>query len=469
MSNEVLHDHALVILRAREVLSTVVEVLKKCHGPIKAFQPGKEDASFPLLKKTGMSVINFSSSIDEASHVLLFDQSCDDQKHTHAFLCKCVNGNLLMVQDLYYASLDEKWTPVIRYEHSLIYMASCVMRNCFRGSTFPYKVALWLATNLASIECITLGTLPLHSTWLLSEDESHWTTLVINDTVFKHKIHFDNLLMCISINRSSVASHVSVAQKRPRDRLCIINQDNFKECFTFLDCTTSSQGNHSVFELNWCYDEFSSLLHDVTTTTMCDNIMQSFKSTSPHQVMKGMSHEFKFINQPPKHEIMSKSCLCCKATIKDAVQKYGEVMMPPTYHVFASVTSEKRFDFNSCDDKCISMVNLTMTDTDSQLFFYSVAKEPDAQCGGKDMNTLRTSALHELTSMMDSFKEKWDAHRPSSETVCADKIRMCPSRIDKPLRKSNNDKGELKLHNHTRALTQVGDSWKAITCLNNFS
>ena len=36
---------------------------------------------------------------------------------------------------------------------------------------------------------------------------------------------------------------------------------------------------------------------------------------------------------------------------------------------------------------------------------------------------------------------------------------MYLSRIDKPLRKSNNDKGELKLCNHARALTQLDDSW----------
>ena len=284
------------------------------------------------------------------------------------------------------------------------------MRNCFRGSTFQYEVVLWLATNLASIKCITLGTLPLESTWLLSKDEGQWTTLAINDAMFKHKIHFDNLFTCISINRSSVMSHVSITQKRPRDRLCIVNHahDNFKECFTFVDCTTSSLGNRSVYELNWCYKEFFSLLlHDTnttttkttkttttTTTTTCDpddHIMQSFKSTSLHQAMKGMSHEFKFINQPLKHIIMSKSCLCCKATIKDVVHPSGEVMMSPTYHVFASVTFEKRFDFNSCVNECISMENLTMTETGSQLFFYSVAKERDAveqQCGSKDMNAL---------------------------------------------------------------------------------
>ena len=140
---------------------------------------------------------------------------------------------------------------------------------------------------------------------------------------------------------------------------------------------------------------------------MCDDDhMQCFKNTSLHQVLKGMSHEFKFINQP-KHVIMSKSCSCCKATIKDAVHMCGEVMKSPTYHVFASVTFEKRFDFNSCNDECVSMENLTMTDTNSQLFFYSVAKECAVeQHGDKDMNALRTSALHELTSMMNFFQRE---------------------------------------------------------------
>ena len=90
--------------------------------------------------------------------------------------------------------------------------------------------------------------------------------------------------------------------------------------------------------------------------------------------MKGMSHEFKFIIQP-KHVIMSKLCSCCKATVKDAVPTCREVMMSSTYHVFASVTFEKRFDFNLCNDECVSTENLTMTETDSRLFFYSVAKE----------------------------------------------------------------------------------------------
>ena len=77
--------------------------------------------------------------------------------------------------------------------------------------------------------------------------------------------------------------------KKDPETDCIVNHNNFRECFTFLDCAMSSLGNRSVFELNWCYDEFSSLLCDVTTTTCDDNhIMQSFKNTSLHQAMKGI-------------------------------------------------------------------------------------------------------------------------------------------------------------------------------------
>ena len=43
--------------------------------------------------------------------------------------------------------------------------------------------------------------------------------------------------------------------------------------------------------------------------------------------------------------------------------------------MYLPASLEKRFDFNLCDDECASTENLTMTDTDSRLFFYSVAKE----------------------------------------------------------------------------------------------
>ena len=110
--------------------------------------------------------------------------------------------------------------------------------------------------------------------------------------------------------------------------------------------------------------------------------------------MKCMPHDFKFINQP-KPVVMTKSCLYCKADIKNAIHRCGEVIMSSDYHVFASLTCEKRFDFDLCDDEYVSTTNLTMVDTNSDLFFYSVAKDNSPICrggGGKDMNALRMSA-----------------------------------------------------------------------------
>ena len=49
---------------------------------------------------------------------------------------------------------------------------------------------------------------------------------------------------------------------------------------------------------------------------------------------------------------------------------------------------------------------------------------------------------------MDSFKVRCDIHRPGTDTVRANGIRVYMSRIDKPLKKSNNNKGEVKLLNH---------------------
>ena len=75
------------------------------------------------------------------------------------------------------------------------------------------------------------------------------------------------------------------------------------------------------------------------------------------------------------------------------------------------------------------------------------------------MSALKTNALCELAEAMDFFKERCDIHRPGSDTIRANRILKYMSRIDKPLKKSNNDKGEVKLLNHARVLNHLGDSW----------
>ena len=77
------------------------------------------------------------------------------------------------------------------------------------------------------------------------------------------------------------------------------------------------------------------------------------------------------------------------------------------------------------------------------------------------MASLRSEAPQELTSFMDSRWERVDIFRPASNTSRTSKVRMYLSQIDQPLKKCNNDKGNIKLRNHSNAINNLGQSWVA--------
>ena len=62
---------------------------------------------------------------------------------------------------LYYTSFDEKLSAKDRYEWYLLHTFSCLLRNCFRGSTFPFSLSLWLTGKFVSTEYIVEGVLAL--------------------------------------------------------------------------------------------------------------------------------------------------------------------------------------------------------------------------------------------------------------------------------------------------------------------
>ena len=146
--------------------------------------------------------------------------------------------------DLYYASFDEKLSAKDRYEWSLLYTSSCLLRNCFRGSTFPFSLSLWLARNFVAIKYIVEGVLasPDNDMWVLIIEENHWTTTSVHDAVFTNNIRYDTLLMRISVDRLNLSQRFCIGRKRPRSTFHIIVDNNscVKECFTFVDCIRSS-------------------------------------------------------------------------------------------------------------------------------------------------------------------------------------------------------------------------------------
>ena len=78
-----------------------------------------------------------------------------------------------------------------------------------------------------------------------------------------------------------------------------------------------------------------------------------------------------------------------------------------------------------------------MSTTERKLFFYAVTMATTAAAaavGGKDIKTLKNNSVKDLTDTIESFMDKKDSFRPANDTVRANKLRMCMSRIDKPLK-----------------------------------
>ena len=61
--------------------------------------------------------------------------------------------------------------------------------------------------------------------------------------------------------------------------------------------------------------------------------------------------------------------------------------------------------------------------------------------------------------MLDDCKRKRDDFRPASENVRMSQLRMCLSRFKNPLKKTNNEKGQVKLLNHSKILLGLGGKW----------
>ena len=196
------------------------------------------------------------------THVLLFDQVDSDESRIRAFLCRRIDERSLCIMlDLYYTSFDKKLSAKDRYEWSLLYTSSCLSRNCFRGSTFPFSLSLWLTRKFVAIEYIVEGVLasPDDDTWVLSKEENCWTTTSVHDAVFTNNIRYITLLTCISVDR------LNLSQRSQSTFHIIVDNSHdscVKECLTFVDCikTSSSDCCNPICVVSWCHYDFSKCL-----------------------------------------------------------------------------------------------------------------------------------------------------------------------------------------------------------------
>ena len=129
--------------------------------------------------------------------------------------------------------------------------------------------------------------------------------------------------------------------------------------------------------------------------------------------------------------------------------------------IIASGSFEREFDMESFHERVVSCTDLMLPIGNDKYFFYSLTTKPQnmESVGGKSMNTLHTESLMSLFNMLDNCKHKRDDFRPPSENVQMSKLCMCLSRFENPLKKTNNEKGEVKLLNHSKILLGLGGKW----------
>ena len=171
-----------------------------------------------------------------------------------------------------------------------------------------------------------------------------------------------------------------------------------------------------------------------------------------------------FLPMPPNAPAkMRSSCIACKNTIKNSIHicAMSDTM---SQNVFACRLFERHFDLVLGEEVNVSSTNTLLNEHNENFFCYRVKPPSENATGasptrtkGKDMGSLRLETIFSL--FMESCWEKVNIHRLASYTLRASKVRMYLSRIDQPLKKFNNDKGNIKLRNHSNTIRNMGHPW----------
>ena len=119
---------------------------------------------------------------------------------------------------------------------------------------------------------------------------------------------------------------------------------------------------------------------------------------------------------------------------------------------YASRSFIMHYDATGGLDQDVSEQNLTVTrDNVLNFFFYSTPTK-DEGAAGKDINVCQEEAIRTLMDFMGNQWAKFESDRPANHHIRAGELRKHLSRVDQPLKKINNDKGDIRIQNHTNAL-----------------
>ena len=449
----------LAIMNSSKKVQDIVNVIARCRKGIKQFQQQGGGEEFPSLPAGGKQQQQCLHSLPHIpTHVMVFDQlhSGDSGgRTTHTLLCKKLDdGNLSVLLDLYYSIFNTaEFLLQSRYDFSLLHTSSCILRGCFSGRLFPFEVVSWLSVELSKLECASLTTLlDPRDSWVIDDDE-HQPLLTPTR---------DMLLMLITVDSKSISKRVCSKHKRTRT---IVKNLSVEDCFSIVDHVVEKD----KFSDGGVNENFYRVLSKsgLTATTRNQSLfkIKFLQLADTMGVLDGNSNVLT-AKDYDKHLIQMvdscPQCLSSNTTLNTTVQHMCREIAHSsgTTTIIASGSFEREFDMESFHERVVSCTDLTLPIGNDKYFFYSLTTKPqNMESVGKSMNTLCTESLTALSNTLDDCKHKRDDFRPASENIRTSKLHMCLSRFENPLKRTNNEKGEVKLLNHSKILLGLGGKW----------
>ena len=262
------------------------------------------------------------------------------------------------------------------------------------------------------------------------------------------------LLTLITVDSKSILKRVRSKHKRT-----IVKNLSVDNCFSIVD---------HVVEKDKFSDGVNENLYKVlsksgaTTTNQSLFKIKFLQLADTMGVLDGSSNVLT-AKDDDKHLIqmvdICPQCLSSNNTLNTTVQHMCREIAHSSgaTTVIASSLFEREFDMASFHEQVVSCTILTLPIGNDKYFFYSLTQQNIES--GKSMNTLCTESLTALSNMLDDCKRKRDDFRPASENIQTSKLRMCLSRFENPLKRTNNKKGKVKLLNHSKILLGLGGKW----------
>ena len=239
---------------------------------------------------------------------MVFDQqNFSNDRRTRLLLCKRLdNGNLIVLLDLYYVTFDVNLKLKDRYDFSLLHASSCILRDCFMGTTFPFELTKWLVGKLSELECV------MHA--VLSNDGDSW--VVGDQTTSMCDTSYKALLTIVSINAKNISKRVQSIYKRTKKtpRTIVRNKNlSVEDCFSLVENIAISD-----FHNNDINSDLVNLLNGKGSSiiTQSGGFFNKITYMFMSYVMESLTDMEFFTNNNRNHEIkMTDGCPCCLSNV----------------------------------------------------------------------------------------------------------------------------------------------------------